>query len=122
MSKVFVGGLSYRTTEDSLKTCFSQAGTVNSARIITDRETGRSRGFGFVEMASPAEAESAIAALDGKELDERVIRVSIANETGPRGGGPRAGGGGRNHGGPRGNGSARSPRGNGPRGDCGSDY
>jgi RNA recognition motif-containing protein len=122
MSKVFVGGLSYRTTEDSLKTCFSQVGTVNSARIITDRETGRSRGFGFVEMASPAEAESAIAALDGKELDERVIRVSIANETGPRGGGPRAGGGGRNHGGPRGNGSARGPRGNGPRDDYGSDY
>ena len=122
MSKVFVGGLSYRTTEDSLKTCFSQVGTVNSARIITDRETGRSRGFGFVEMASAAEAESAIAALDGKELDERVIRVSMANETGPRGGGPRAGGGGRNHGGPRGNGSVRGPRGNGPRGDYGSDY
>jgi RNA recognition motif-containing protein len=129
MSKVFVGGLSYRTTEDSLRNYFGQVGTVTSARIITDRETGRSRGFGFVEMGSSAEAESAIAQLDGKELDERVIRVSIANETGGgRSGGPRSHGNGNGHGragfGGRSNGRGNGGHGGGPGrgGDYGNDY
>lgn len=129
MSKLFVGGLSYRTTEDGLRNCFAQVGTVASARIITDRETGRSRGFGFVEMGSSAEAETAIAQLDGKELDERVIRVSAANETGGGGGrggprGPGGGGGGRGFGsrGP-GRGGPRGGSGGGGRGgDYGNDY
>lgn len=76
--KLYVGGLSYNTKEDVLKDAFSKAGTVESAVIIIDKMTGRSKGFGFVEMASDEEAEKAIKMLDGKELDGRKITVNEA--------------------------------------------
>jgi RNA recognition motif-containing protein len=76
--KLYVGGLSYNTTEDGLKTTFSQAGTVESAIVITDRISGRSKGFGFVEMSSDEEAQKAIELFNGKELDGRVITVNEA--------------------------------------------
>ena len=75
---IFVGNLSYRSTEDSLRAAFEAYGVVDSAKIITSRETGRSRGFGFVEMPDEEEAKAAIAGLDGKELDGRPLRVNEA--------------------------------------------
>ncbi len=79
--KLFVGGISYNTTEDSLKEAFEQAGAVESAVIITDRMSGRSKGFGFVEYASDEDAQKAIEMWNGKELDERTLTV---NEARPR--------------------------------------
>lgn len=76
--KLYVGGVSYDSTDDSLKEAFSQAGTVESASVITDKMTGRSRGFAFVEMSTPEEAEKAIEMFDGKEIDGRAVKVSIA--------------------------------------------
>ncbi len=76
--KLFVGNLSYDTKEDSLKDLFSEAGTVESAAIITDRNSGRSKGFGFVEMSSDEEAEKAIEMFNGKELDGRALTVNEA--------------------------------------------
>jgi RNA recognition motif-containing protein len=76
--KLYVGGLSYGTTEDGLKEAFSKAGTVESATIIIDKMSGRSKGFGFVEMASEGEAEKAIEMWNGKELDGRQIKVNEA--------------------------------------------
>ncbi len=76
--KLHVGGLSFDTTEDGLRTFFEQAGTVESASVITDRDSGRSRGFGFVEMATDAEAHKAIEDLNGKMLDGRTLTVSEA--------------------------------------------
>lgn len=76
--KLYVGGLSYDTTEEGLKEAFSQAGKVESAVIITDKMSGRSKGFGFVEMSTEKEAEAAIEMLNGKDLDGRVIRVDEA--------------------------------------------
>lgn len=78
---LYVGGLSFDTTDDGLKTFFEQAGTVESASIITDRDSGRSRGFGFVEMATEAEGRKAIEDLNGKMLDGRTLTV---NEARPR--------------------------------------
>jgi RNA recognition motif-containing protein len=96
--KLYVGGLSYNTTDDSLKNLFSQAGNVESAVIIMDKMTGRSKGFGFVEMASDDEAQSAIEMFNGKDFDGRNITVNEARpmEDRPRGGGGfnRGGGGG----------------------------
>ena len=83
-NKLYVGGIPYRSTEDDLKKAFSEAGTVVSASIISDRMTGRSRGFGFVEMASEAEAQAAIDRLDGKEFDGRTLSVSFARPQGDR--------------------------------------
>ncbi|MDD5760845.1 MAG: RNA-binding protein [Candidatus Pacebacteria bacterium] len=77
-NKLYIGSLSYDTNEDSLKEFFSQAGTVTSANIITDKMTGRSKGFGFVEMSSEEEAKKAIEMLNGKELDGRTIFVDEA--------------------------------------------
>jgi len=77
-SKLFVGSLAWTTTDDSLKDFFSKSGTVVSANVIKDRETNRSKGFGFVEMSSDDEAKNAIAELNGKELDGRAIVVSEA--------------------------------------------
>lgn len=77
-SNLFVGGISFQTTEETLQQAFAQAGEVVSAKIITDRITGRSRGFGFVEMASPDAAQAAISMWDGKELDGRRIAVKTA--------------------------------------------
>lgn len=78
MNKLYVGNLSYDTTNESLGAHFGQAGTVTSASVITDKFTGRSRGFGFVEMSSDDEAQAAIDQLDGKELDGRALKVNIA--------------------------------------------
>jgi RNA recognition motif-containing protein len=80
-SNIYVGNLSYDTTDDSLGNAFSQHGTVLSARVITDRMTGRSRGFGFVEMEDNGEAQAAIQALNGTSLDGREVKV---NEAKPR--------------------------------------
>lgn len=76
--KLYVGGLSYSTTEDALKELFSQAGTVETATIIVDRMSGRSKGFGFVEMSSDEEAQKAIETFNGKELDGRNLTVNEA--------------------------------------------
>ena len=77
-SKLFVGGLPYRTTNDELKDAFQQAGNVTSASVIIDRATGRSKGFGFVEMSSDAEAQAAIDMWNGKDFDGRTRTVSEA--------------------------------------------
>ncbi|OGZ32532.1 MAG: RNA-binding protein [Candidatus Niyogibacteria bacterium RIFCSPLOWO2_12_FULL_41_13] len=104
--KLYVGGLSYDTTEDGLRETFSQAGTIESAVIIIDKMSGRSKGFGFVEMSSDEEAQKAIEMFNGKELDGRTITVNEARpmearpprqggfDRGGRGGGFGGGGGG----------------------------
>jgi RNA recognition motif-containing protein len=84
-SKIYVGGLPYATTDAQLQEIFSVHGTVESARVITDKFTGRSRGFGFVEMASSEDAQKAIQALNGTDLDGRNLTV---NEARPRKSGP----------------------------------
>src|SRR5258705_10842507 len=112
-SKLYIGGLSYSTTSDGLKEFFSQSGNVLSATVITDRFSGQSRGFGFVEMAAAEEAQNAISQLNGRELDGRRITVEISNPQAPRSGGPRGGGGGRPRrggGGPPRGGPARGGR------------
>lgn len=83
-NKLYVGGIPYRSTEDDLKNAFAEAGNVVSASIISDRMTGRSRGFGFVEMASEAEAQAAIDRWDGKEMEGRTLSVSFARPQGDR--------------------------------------
>lgn len=102
-SKLYVGGIPYRSTEDDLRTAFEEAGTVVSASIIMDRMTNRSRGFGFVEMASEAEAQAAVDRWDGKEFDGRMLSVSMARPQADRpaggNGGNRGGGYGRGFGG-----------------------
>ena len=92
-NKLYVGNLSFNSTEEDVSDAFSQYGTVTSVTLITDRETGRPRGFGFVEMSSYAEAQSAMQALDGQELGGRNLKVNVAKPREPRGGG--GGGGGR---------------------------
>jgi cold-inducible RNA-binding protein len=92
-TKLYVGNLSYETTEEELQELFAQAGSVTSVALPTDRETGRPRGFGFVEMATEEEARKAITMFNGQTLRERQIKV---NESRPReDGGGRSGGGGR---------------------------
>lgn len=96
-AKLYVGNLAYATTEDDLQALFAQAGEVKSATVITDRETGRSKGFAFVEMTTQDEANKAIGLFNGRQLHDRTITVSIARprtESGPRGGGGGGGGGG----------------------------
>jgi RNA recognition motif-containing protein len=95
-SKLYVGNLSYNTTSSDLEQLFAQHGTVQSAEVISDRETGRSKGFGFVQMGSDDEAQAAIAALNGQENDGRPLTV---NEAKPREDRPRGGGGGGGYGG-----------------------
>jgi RNA recognition motif-containing protein len=100
-AKLYVGNLPYNTRDESLQKLFAQAGNVVSATVITDRESGRSKGFGFVEMSSPEEADKAIRMFNGYSFDGRDLRVSIARprEERPRG----VGGGGRDRrGGPGG--------------------
>ncbi len=99
-TKLYVGSLSYDTTDDSLKQHFSQAGNVVSASVLVDRMSGRSRGFGFVEMATPEEAAKAIEMFNGQELDGRTIVVNEAKPMEPRA--PRSGGGFGGRGGGRG--------------------
>jgi len=79
-NKLFVGGLSWDTNDASLDAAFSRFGPVREAKVITDRETGRSRGFGFVTFDAAADAETAIDVMDGSELDGRSIRVNIAED------------------------------------------
>jgi len=98
---IFVGNLSYSATEEMLRQHFGEHGEVTSARIIQSAETGRSRGFGFVEMTNDKEAQAAIEALDGKELDGRALRVNEARARDDRGGGGRGRGGGGGGGGRR---------------------
>jgi cold-inducible RNA-binding protein len=91
--KLFIGGLSFSTSTERLREVFGQAGAVESAAVVTDRDTGRSRGFGFVEMATPAEADAAVKKFNGQELDGRTLKVELAKPSGS-GGGSRSGGGG----------------------------
>lgn len=91
-NKLFVGGLSWDTNDDGLRNAFGQHGQVTEARVVLDRETGRSRGFGFVTMASPDMAQTAMRELDGRTLDGRAIRVNEATDRGRGGGGGRGGG------------------------------
>jgi RNA recognition motif-containing protein len=93
--RLFVGNLSYNTAEMGLRDAFGQVGTVADAKIVMDRDTGRPRGFGFVEMSSDQEAQAAITQFNGRELDGRAITVNEAQERGGGGGGRGGGGGGR---------------------------
>jgi cold-inducible RNA-binding protein len=101
--KLYVGNLSYSVTSDALRDSFAAFGSVQSADVIMDRDTGRSKGFGFVEMSSDQEAAAAIAAMNGKDMDGRAIVVNEARPKEPRSGGFGGGGGGREggHGGGR---------------------
>jgi RNA recognition motif-containing protein len=94
--RIYVGNLAFSTTESALSDHFSQAGTVESVRLITDRDTGRSKGFGFIEMSNDEEADRAISELNGKDLDGRNLTVNEARPqergTGGFGGGGRRGG------------------------------
>lgn len=102
--KLYVGNLSYSTTDESLNGAFAAFGTVASARVIMDRETGRSKGFGFVEMSSDEEAQKAVVEMDGKDLEGRNLKVAEAK---PMEGGRAGGVGGGGPRGPRGGGAAR---------------
>ncbi|RLA63835.1 MAG: RNA-binding protein [Epsilonproteobacteria bacterium] len=92
--KLYVGNLPFSATEDQLKDMFGEVGTVESAKLITDRDTGRSKGFGFVEMSSDDEAQGAIEKFDGQDCDGRAMRVNEAKPMEPRSGGFGGGGGG----------------------------
>ena len=112
-SKLYVGNLSYNTTSSDLEQLFAQHGAVQSAEIISDRDTGRSKGFGFVQMGSDQEAQAAIDALNGQNVDGRNLTVNVAKprEDRPRGGGGGGyggGGGGGRSGGYGGGGGGRS--------------
>ncbi len=107
-NKLYVGNISYETSEQDLESAFSAHGTVKSVKIVKDRDSGRSKGFGFVEMDNADEAQACIENLDGNEFGGRNLKVNIAQDK-PRGGGggggfnrgPRGGGGGGRHGGNR---------------------
>src|SRR5687768_8358977 len=108
-TNIYVGNLPWSTTQDELMAMFQQYGAVTRAQVVTDRETGRSRGFGFVEMANEAEANAAIEALNNQQMNGRPLTVNIAK---PREGGGGGGGGGYGGGG-GGGGGGRPPRGGG---------
>ncbi len=91
-SKLYVGGLPYSTTDPKLNDLFAPHGTVESARVITDKFTGQSRGFGFVEMSTSEEAQTAIAALNGTQVDGKTLTVNEAKPQESRSGGGRSGG------------------------------
>ena len=102
--KLYVGNLAYSVTDGDMKTTFEEYGTVDSATVIMDRDSGRSKGFGFVEMSDGSEAKAAMAGLDGKEVGDRAMKVNEARpreDRGSRGGGNRDGGGGYRGGGNR---------------------
>ncbi|KAK5655028.1 hypothetical protein OQA88_6787 [Cercophora sp. LCS_1] len=98
MSKLFIGGLAWHTEETTLRQKFEEFGVVEEAVVVKDRDTGRSRGFGFVRYTNEDDAQKAISAMNNIEFDGRTIRVDKASDTGPRGGG-RGGGGGFGRGG-----------------------
>lgn len=101
-AKLYVGNLPYSTVDADLENLFSQAGTVKSAQVIKDRVSGRSKGFGFVEMSTPEEAQSAIGKFNGQDFNGRALTVNLARPREERsggGGGFRGGGGGRRQGG-----------------------
>ncbi|HAM59387.1 MAG TPA: RNA-binding protein [Candidatus Rokubacteria bacterium] len=110
-AKLYVGGLSYSTTSETLREYFAQCGTVESASVVTDKFSGQSRGFGFVELSTAEEAQRAIAELNGKDLDGRKLTVNVSNPRAPGGGG----------GGPRGGGRGPGRPGGGGRGGGGGD-
>ena len=93
--KLFVGGLPYSTSNDQLRDLFAQCGQVESAVVVTDRDTGRSRGFGFVEMATPEEAEQAVSKFNGQDYEGRRLQVEKATDPGARSTGRGGFGGGR---------------------------
>lgn len=109
-SKLYVGNLSYSTTEDDLRTLFTEAGTVSSVALIKDRDSGQSKGFAFIEMSTQVEAEKAISMFNGRQLGDRELKVSLAR---PREDRPGGGGGFGNRGGNRG--GHRPQRGGGKR-------
>jgi len=115
--KLYVGNLAYSTTEDELRTLFAQAGTVVSVAVIKDRDTGNSKGFAFVEMASQADAQKAISMFNSYRLNERTLTVNPARPREERSGGGGFGGGGRGGGG--GYGGGRGGSGGGGRGGSG---
>jgi RNA recognition motif-containing protein len=93
-TRLYVGNLSFNTNADGVRTAFQQFGTVSDVHLVTDRETGRSRGFAFVTMGTPEEAAKAIEGMDGKTIDGRPLRVNEAEQRQQRGGGGGGGGGG----------------------------
>ncbi|MDR0870031.1 MAG: RNA-binding protein [Planctomycetaceae bacterium] len=97
--KIYVGNLSYRMTDDELRQLFEEFGSVSQVDIISDRETGRSKGFAFVEMLNDEEANAAISALDGQSVGDRVLKINEARPKTPRPGGGGFGGGGGDRGG-----------------------
>jgi RNA recognition motif-containing protein len=109
--KLYVGNLSYDTNDGSLQQMFAAYGSVQSAQIVMDRDTGRSKGFGFVEMSSDQEAQAAITGLNGKEFNGRALTVNEARPREDRGGGRSGGGGGRGYGGGGGGGRSGGGRG-----------
>ncbi|MDX6711257.1 MAG: hypothetical protein QOH96_2273 [Blastocatellia bacterium] len=121
--KLYVGNLAFQTSSEDLQQLFAQAGTVESASVVEDRETGRSRGFGFVEMSSKEEGEAAIAQFNGKEVNGRNLTVNEAKPRENRGGGGGGGrggfGGGRGGGGGYGGGGGNRSGGGGGRGGGG---
>jgi RNA recognition motif-containing protein len=98
-NRLYVGNLSFNTDEGTLQDAFSRFGDVSEVKVVTDRETGRSRGFAFVTMAEPNAARNAIAQMDGSMVDGRSLRVNEAEERQQRSGGGRSNGGGRSQGG-----------------------
>src|SRR5437764_8401503 len=99
VKNIFVGNLNFNATEEAVRSLFERYGAVNSARIMTDRETGRSRGFAFVEMENETEADQAISALNGYQMDGRALNVNEARPKPERGFGAAGGGGNRGFGG-----------------------
>jgi RNA recognition motif-containing protein len=94
VKNIFVGNLSFGTTEEAIRTLFEKYGTVSRVNVVTDRDTGRAKGFGFVEMVNDGEGEKAITSLNGREVDGRALNVNEARPKEDRGGGGYRGGGG----------------------------
>jgi len=119
-TRLYVGNLSFNTNADGVRTAFQEFGTVSDVHLVSDRETGRSRGFAFVTMGTPEEAAKAIEGMDGRTLDGRPLRVNEAEQRQQRGGGGGGGGGGfRGGGGGGGYGGGGGGRGGGDRGGGG---
>jgi RNA recognition motif-containing protein len=106
-TRLYVGNLSFQSTTDSVRNAFAGIGEVSDVHVVTDRDSGQSRGFAFVTMSSPADAQRAIAELNGALLDGRALRVNEAQERPARGGGGGYGGGGGGYGGGGGGGGRR---------------